>query len=1278
MLGGNQLRMAPQILLDVVARARDRQGNRAQATAALNAHPAGENVLLRLDKAVYRSADTLQAEVRTSAGLPTAYLDITRGGQLFLSRRLDVQGGRARYRLDLPPGLFGTVEVHAYQMLGSGEIIRDSRVVYVQPRDDLKVQVKADRDTYKPGASGRLRFLVTDARGRPTQAALGVIVVDEAVYALQELQPGLEKVYFTLQEELLKPQIEVKYRPEPLDHLVRQPALPPAKQEVARVLLTAVKVQPPARWRVAPEVERRNRYEAQVRQIGWSLYRYAWNSDAFMKRDAASGRWRFVPDLTQLLAKAGYLPPQLLQDPLGRPLSVEELARTEKGFDVQHLTRGITQLRMERLAAALVQYSDARKAQWFKDGRWKLPPLALVDAARQQGLDEHWLQDGWGQAIKLVRSDHKLPNQTGHTQFDYHDLVSAGPDRDFETGDDLRWTASSGAKVAGWWPAAQAEQVVRGNPYALYANPYTRTTNGNNLYFDRFGGDRRLYRYGMMQDEMARDGRLGMVQEGAPGQDRDLGEVRRAALREQAQQPWSAAGAKHAAKGEPGGAGGQGGPTNGPGGAPAPITRVREYFPETLLWQPNLVTDERGAADLAVNFADSITTWRLSASASARGGALGGVQAPLKVFQDFFVEPDLPVSLTQHDEVAFPVAVYNYLQTPQTVKLQLQQEDWFDLIDGQGLTRELKVQPGDVTSVRYRIRAKRIGFQPITVKAFGSQMSDAAKRLVEVVPDGRRVEQAASGRLQGKASHTVEIPQDALADSSKLLVRLYPGVLAQVVDGLDGMLRMPGGCFEQTSSSAYPNILIVDYLRKHRLNAPQVMMKAEQYLNAGYQRLLTFERPGGGFDWWGSGQPLVWLSAYGLQEFSDMARVWPVDHGVIERTQAWLLKQRAKDGTWSNIGATHSETIANMGDPKLLLTSYVAWSLLESGLPRDQLRPSIDYVRAHVKDAGDNAYILALAANALAAFDAKDDSTLEAVRRLEKLRQDVPEWQALRFPGRGQTLTYARGDYVSIETTALAALAMARTGQFTASLNKALTFLVKSKDGSGTWGSTSATILSLKALLAGLGGSAVKGRVPFTILVNGKEAARGEVTPENADVLQAFDLKDFNRAGANRVEIRSGGETGLMYQVVGRYYRPWDKGRAPTVKSGFAVDVTYDRTKLATNDLLHARATLKYRGATPANMVMLDLGVAPGFAVDAGDFAEMVAKKQVQRFRVTSRQVLLYLSDLRPGEERTFAYSLRARFPVRAQAPPSVAYEYYTPTNRAVTRPVELTVTDRR
>jgi hypothetical protein len=74
----------------------------------------------------------------------------------------------------------------------------------------------------------------------------------------------------------------------------------------------------------------------------------------------------------------------------------------------------------------------------------------------------------------------------------------------------------------------------------------------------------------------------------------------------------------------------------------------------------------------------------------------------------------------------------------------------------------------------------------------------------------------------------------------------------------------------------------------------------------------------------------------------------------------------------------------------------------------------------------------------------------------------------------------------------------------------------------------------------------------------------------------------------------------------------------------------------------------------------------------------MVAKKQINKFNVTSRQIIIYLSDMRPGDVKAFEYTLRARFPLRARTPASVAWEYYTPSNRGTSTPVELTVVENK
>jgi hypothetical protein len=747
-LGGQQMSGGPKSLFDVYAEAKDAKGNAAHSALEVNCEPLGENILLRLDKAIYKAGDTLKVEARSSAGLPTVYLDLVKSGQTLLTRWLNVDKGRANYRLDLPPTVFGTLEVHAYQMLASGEIIRDTRVVYVEPADGLRIDVKPDKGEHKPGEEGKIHFEVRDGSGKPSPAALGVIVVDEAVYALQDMQPGVEKVYFTLQEELLKPQAQAIYRPaQSLDMLVRQPELEAGQQQIAQALLTSIKSKPPARWQVAPAVERRRQVEGQVQQLGWGIYQYAMGNP-FIEKDRTSGNWTFKSGLLDQVVSAKQLQAGALNDPLGKKWSLESLAKIEKTMTADRLAKAVTMGRIQQLTWALVNYTNSNQARWLKNGKWSLSDSVLADAARNQNLSKTSLQDAWGRPIRLVRHEKKQNNFLGIPQFDFYELVSAGPDGKLGTDDDLNQMNQS------QWQLAQA---------AWFDDGMTRLGAMN-----QFGAVRMR---GMERRLLEAAPQAGMVN--GPAMKMMAAPMDAAAAR-----PKAALMDKEASKSE--------------GGSAAP-TRVREYFPETMLWQPALITDNHGRAELPISFADSITTWRLSASASNKAGALGGVSAQLKVFQDFFVDIDLPVALTQNDEVAFPVAVYNYLKDPQTLKLELKNESWFELADSQGLTRALELKPNEVTSVKFRIRAKKIGQQPLLVRATGSKMSDAVKRSIEVIPDGQKIERVVTDKLTGNVRQTAEIPADAIPDATKLFVKIYPGVFSQVLEGTEGMLRLPGG-----------------------------------------------------------------------------------------------------------------------------------------------------------------------------------------------------------------------------------------------------------------------------------------------------------------------------------------------------------------------------------------------------------------------------------------------------------------------------------------------------
>ena len=55
---------------------------------------------------------------------------------------------------------------------------------------------------------------------------------------------------------------------------------------------------------------------------------------------------------------------------------------------------------------------------------------------------------------------------------------------------------------------------------------------------------------------------------------------------------------------------------------------------------------------------------------------------------------------------------------------------------------------------------------------------------------------------------------EAIEGSPKMILKIYPSTFSQIVEGLDGIFRMPYGCFEQTSSTTYPNVLALDYLKR--------------------------------------------------------------------------------------------------------------------------------------------------------------------------------------------------------------------------------------------------------------------------------------------------------------------------------------------------------------------------------------------------------------------------------------------------------------------------------
>jgi uncharacterized protein YfaS (alpha-2-macroglobulin family) len=707
--------------------------------------------------------------------------------------------------------------------------------------------------------------------------------------------------------------------------------------------------------------------------------------------------------------------------------------------------------------------------------------------------------------------------------------------------------------------------------------------------------------------------------------------------------------------------------------------QVRSYFPEALYINPEIITDKDGVASITIPLADSITTWRMAMMASTPRGALGSGTSSIKVFQDFFVDLDLPVTLTQGDRVSIPVAVYNYSGAAGDVNLQLQADDWFSLLDDVA-EKNFTVESARVGGSQFTLEAKRIGKFKLTLSARmkgGANRADIIVREIEVIPNGREQSVVFNGRLETTAQHEVAFPAESIPEASKIFVRLYPGPLSQVIEGMDSLLRMPYGCFEQTSSSTYPNVLALDYMKRTKKLTPEVHAKAEGFIANGYQRLLTFEVPSGGFSWFGNAPANKILTAYGLMEFSDMSKVHDVDPKLISRTQQWLAGQQQADGSWKPDSSFINEGATNRYNKDVLrITAYLAWSLENTGYQGPAVERARQFIESHMSEKAD-AYTLAVLANFAVDFAKDRDFTRQAMQLLLEARAEKDEqawWSA------DETAVYATGTSASVETTGLAAQALLKWGGASGTARKVMTYIAGKKDASGAWGTTQATIMALRALLLASEKGAADVRGTLEVVLNGKTAEKLVLTPENNDLLHQFVFKDVDAKGGNTVEIRFAGKGGLAYQVVGQYFLPWDK---KPENEALAIDVAYDRTHLVQDDIATATATIRNNLPKAANMVMVDLGIPPGFDLLSEDLQEYHEKSawqksgRLEKFSLTATQAILYFDSFAPGDTVTLKFRLRAKYPIRARTFRSRVYEYYDPEVSAVARPMQVEIRQR-
>ncbi|ETA67826.1 large extracellular alpha-helical protein [Methanolobus tindarius DSM 2278] len=710
----------------------------------------------------------------------------------------------------------------------------------------------------------------------------------------------------------------------------------------------------------------------------------------------------------------------------------------------------------------------------------------------------------------------------------------------------------------------------------------------------------------------------------------------------------------------------------------AEVQRVRQFFPETWVWMPELLTDEDGLASVDLNAPDSITTWRLHAVSTGPEG-IGISESSLTVFQDFFVDPDLPYSVTRGEEFPVQVQVYNYLDTEQDVKLTLSGANWFKIIGDDVQT--VTVDGNGAGYISFTISPTKVGKQIVEITGQTTERADAVRKDIIVEAEGTTREIVDNGVLSsGSVELDTTLPADIVSDSEKILVSFTPSIVAQSISGVDDLLGMPYGCGEQNMMLFSTDVEVLRYLKATGQDNPEVRAKAEMYIITGYQRELTYRHSDGSFSAFGESDEngSLWLTSFVLSQFSAARDVTTIDENILSEAADWIESYQQEDGSWEQVGFVIHQDMMGGVSGTYALTAYTTLALEEYGSANPVVMSKAQQYLEDNLAGQDDPYALAIGTLALQKLDSSmADEALIELLAISKQDEDGMYWGY----GDGDVrLPYEHGGYgfiapssKNVETTAYATLALIEANN--PSATSSLKWIAAQRNSNGGFSSTQDTVMAFRALMSAAASAGRDIDATVHVIADGTEISSVEVNQQNFDVVQIIEIPD----DVSTVTLSLEGTGDLNYQLVRRF-----NVILPDVveQNEIELDVEYDSTDVSVNDIVTVNAHIKYNGITgidgttsSSGMMIVDLAVPTGFSpVTSSLEATKASEEKITLYEIAGRKVIFYIDDMQAGEELNFSMQVQALFPVKAVVSESKAYSYYNPEVVAEVKGMNVTV----
>ncbi len=683
----------------------------------------------------------------------------------------------------------------------------------------------------------------------------------------------------------------------------------------------------------------------------------------------------------------------------------------------------------------------------------------------------------------------------------------------------------------------------------------------------------------------------------------------------------------------------------------SPVYKQGEYpeqrtdFRSTIYWNPEVRVDNSGKAEVSFYNSDDITSFKTTVEGIGNDGSIGRTEKNFFTQMPFAMTTKIPTEVVTEDVVSIPLTLKNNTSASVTGLLDIKVPNGLEPIGTIPNLQTLSAGKAKTIYLEYRVKDEiEEGNFEIGFKACG--MKDAFAQNLKVVPKGFPVTASFSGD-KGESEYEVDM-RNVVKGSIKVKLTAFPSVVSDLLTGVDGILREPGGCFEQTSMSSYPNAMVMDYLKTSDTKDEKLLAYAGGMLDRGYKRLTTFETKDKGYEWFGQAPAHQGLTAYGLMQFNDLKKVYDVDQKMIDRTAEWILSQKDGKGGFKRGGNAYHNFGMISED---VMNGYIVYALAEAGYGNQLTKEANASYETAMKNK--DPYQLAMSGNALQKINNKNADKVMA----ELLKAQNADGS---FDGTTHSITYSTGQSLKIETTSLAIMAMLKNkNAYRDQINKAVDYLVKNRNGYGSFGNTQGTVLALKALTEYAKANKATpedGIVEF--YVDNKKVAEKSYKAGEKDAIVLDGLEQYIKEGKHTLKVKYAGTKNPLPHSVAV---SWNTS-LPNSDAECKIDVN---TKLADKNVnqgetVRMGVTLKNKTQDELPSPIAIIGIPAGLSLQPWQLKELQDKKVFDYYEIIGSNLVLYYRGMGPKEERQINLDLKADIPGEYEAPASSAYLYYT------------------